>query len=46
MGQPIRYLMREALNRPELISLAAGFVDQQTLPVEATQAAVEHVLAA
>ncbi|MDH3716511.1 MAG: PLP-dependent aminotransferase family protein [Planctomycetota bacterium] len=45
VGQPIHYLMREALARPELISLAAGFVDQQTLPVEITQAAVEHVLA-
>jgi 2-aminoadipate transaminase len=35
--------MREALARPELISLAAGFVDQQTLPLEATQAAIEHM---
>ena len=43
-GQPISYLMREALARPELISLAAGFVDQETLPVEATLAAVEHVM--
>ncbi len=45
VGQPIRYLMQEALSRPELISLAAGFVDQETLPLEATQAAVDHVLA-
>ena len=43
VGQPISFLMREALARPELISLAAGFVDQQTLPTEATQAAIDHV---
>jgi len=36
--------MRAALARPELISLAAGFVDQQTLPVEAVQQAAEAVL--
>jgi len=43
-GQPISYLMREALARPELISLAAGFVDQATLPVDATREAIEYVL--
>lgn len=32
-GQPINYLMHTALSRPELISLAAGFVDQGSLPV-------------
>ena len=42
--QPISYLMREALARPELISLAAGFVDQASLPVQPTQAALEHLL--
>ena len=31
--QPISYLMSEALSNPRLISLAAGFVDYQTLPV-------------
>ena len=31
---PINYLMTIALERPELISLAAGFVDNKTLPVE------------
>lgn len=43
-GQPISYLMHQALARPELISLAAGFVDQATLPLEATRLAVEAVL--
>jgi len=38
---PISYLMHMALARPELISLAAGFVDQQTLPVEPTWTALE-----
>lgn len=42
--QPISELMRLALARPELISLAAGFVDQESLPVAATQQAMEHVL--
>jgi 2-aminoadipate transaminase len=41
---PISYLMREALAHPELISLAAGFVDQASLPVENTLKAVEDLL--
>ncbi len=36
--------MKLALEKPELVSLAAGFVDQQSLPVEATARAVEQVL--
>jgi 2-aminoadipate transaminase len=36
--------MAQALTRPELISLAAGFVDQTTLPVEAVRQAVDYVL--
>ena len=36
----ISRLMAEALARPDLVSLAAGFVDQTTLPVEATQQAI------
>ena len=36
----ISRLMAEALAGPELVSLAAGFVDQATLPVEATQEAL------
>jgi 2-aminoadipate transaminase len=43
--QPIGELMNRALAQPELISLAAGFVDQPSLPVEATQSAALAVLA-
>lgn len=43
-GQPIGFLMQEALARPELISLAAGFVDQATLPVDAVRQATERAL--
>ncbi len=43
--QPISQLMQLALARPELISLAAGFVDQETLPVSDTAHALEVVLA-
>ena len=37
----ISRLMAEALARPDLVSLAAGFVDQVTLPVEATRQALD-----
>ena len=37
--QPISELMRLAIARPELISLAAGFVDQASLPTEAVDSA-------
>ena len=41
-GQPISDLMSRALANPDLISLAAGFVDQESLPCEEThQALVE-----
>ena len=40
-GQPISELMAMALANPQLISLAAGFVDQQTLPVEPTRRALD-----
>ena len=30
---PISWLMQAALSRPNLISLAAGFTDNETLPV-------------
>ncbi|MBN2583845.1 MAG: PLP-dependent aminotransferase family protein [Planctomycetes bacterium] len=33
-ASPINYLMAVALQRPEIISLAAGFVDNGTLPVD------------
>jgi 2-aminoadipate transaminase len=42
--QPISLLMSKALAQPELISLAAGFVDQQTLPQAEFAIAVERVL--
>jgi 2-aminoadipate transaminase len=44
VGQPISYLMHMALAKPHLISLAAGFVDQESLPVETTRAAIESLL--
>ncbi len=34
-GQPISHLMAHALQNPDLISLAVGFVDQDTLPTSA-----------
>ncbi len=43
-NQPISRLMHLALARPELISLAAGFVDQQSLPVDGARQAIETVL--
>ncbi len=45
-GQPISELMETALANPHLVSLAAGFVDQATLPVEPTRAAVEALVRA
>ena len=44
-GAPISRLMEQALANPELISLAAGFVDQQSLPVEPTRQALDALLA-
>lgn len=41
---PITALMRQALDNPGLISLAAGFVDQQSLPAEATRSAAMALL--
>lgn len=41
----ISRLMNEALADPALISLAAGFVDQESLPAEATARAVAAILA-
>src|SRR5688572_21341282 len=43
-GQPISVLMQQALANPELISLAAGFVDQATLPVDPTRQALDVLL--
>lgn len=44
-GQPISQLMAQALANPELISLAAGFVDQATLPDELTKETLEEMFA-
>jgi len=44
-GQPIGDLMARALANPRLISLAAGFVDPMTLPVEAASGGMADVLA-
>jgi 2-aminoadipate transaminase len=41
-GEPIaNVLMARTLAQPELVSLAAGFVDHQTLPVEPTRQALD-----
>ncbi len=43
-GEPIaNLLMARTLAHPELISLAAGFVDQQTLPVDPVRQAMETI---
>jgi 2-aminoadipate transaminase len=42
--QPISYLMSKALATPGLISLAAGFVDYQTLPTAALAEQAEAIL--
>ena len=44
-GEPIAtVLMAKTLSQPDLVSLAAGFVDSETLPIEATRLAAEAVL--
>ncbi len=43
-GQPISQLMGMALSNPNIISLAAGFVDNDSLPTEITKEAVNKVL--
>lgn len=42
--QPVAALLSAALDRPDLISLAVGFVDDQTLPTEAVTGAVRDVM--
>ncbi len=44
-GQPISELMSRALDNPELISLAAGFVDGTTLPVDIVRQITSELLA-
>ncbi len=44
-GEPIAtVLMTKTLSQPDLVSLAAGFVDSETLPVETTRLAAEAIL--
>lgn len=41
---PISWLMHAALSRPKLISLAAGFTDNSTLPVEISRKLLNDIL--
>jgi 2-aminoadipate transaminase len=41
---PISWLMHQALSHPDLISLAAGFTDNASLPVAEARAALDRVL--
>ena len=41
---PISWLMKAALARPKLISLAVGFTDNATLPVEASRRLLNQIL--
>jgi 2-aminoadipate transaminase len=41
---PISWLMHAALSRPKLISLAAGFTDNTTLPVEISRKLLDDIL--
>jgi 2-aminoadipate transaminase len=41
--QPISYFMRQAVENPNLISLAAGLVDPESLPVDETAEAFERI---
>ena len=41
---PISWLMEIALARPEVISLAAGFTDSESLPVKDVRRLMEGVL--
>lgn len=43
LGQPIGRLMARALQYPELISLAAGFVDNSTLPLDAVSDCLDRI---
>jgi 2-aminoadipate transaminase len=42
--QPISHFMKLALENPGLISLAAGFVDEASLPASDFREAIDHVL--
>lgn len=42
--QPISYFMQHALENPNLISLAAGFVDAESLPADDTRVILDAIL--
>jgi len=42
--QPITYFLKQAMENPHLISLAAGFVDQASLPAAEAKAALDEIL--
>lgn len=42
--QPITYFLKQAMENPHLVSLAAGFVDQQSLPAAESKAALDEIL--
>ncbi|GAF90387.1 unnamed protein product, partial [marine sediment metagenome] len=43
-AQPISYLISQALANTNVISLAAGLVDYETLPVEETRRLIDKLL--
>lgn len=43
--QPISYFMKMAIEKPQLISLAAGLVDQESLPAAEVEQALAQILA-
>lgn len=43
-GQAISFLMQQAVENPNVVSLAAGLVDPSTLPVDETRDVIETVL--
>jgi len=42
--QKISFLMQQGVENPDVISLAAGLVDQDSLPIQTTRTAVEYLL--
>ncbi len=43
--QPITFFMRRALENPDVVSLAAGFVDNASLPAAEVREAIEQIFA-
>src|SRR5205823_10049770 len=44
VDQPISYFMQQAVENPELISLAAGLVDPESLPADEVRTALDAIL--